>query len=112
MMIIAGTNAIAHGVAATARHGRLPAPELDKQCLRRYTRVAMHGVLDWHLIAELRPLNIDLRDHRARRDQLAPLRRPLRKACTKAENEVALGNQFVGNGRGKAAADAERPRVP
>ena len=112
-MIVAGANPLAHCVAAAAGFGRLQASavELDKQSLRRRACVAMHGMLDRHLIAELRRLDIDLRDHGAGRDQLAALGRPLRETCAEAENEIALGNQLVGDGRGKAAADAERPGI-
>ena len=85
MMVIAGANPIAHGVAAAATG--FAGSEFDKQSLRGYTCVAMHGGYDAHLITELRPINIDLRDRRARRDQLASfgICIPLRKTCTKAD---------------------------
>ena len=86
MVIVAGANALAHArrCGGPALAGLPRAVEFDQQGLRRRLGVAMHRVLDRHLIAELRHIDIDLRDHGARRDQLAFLRRPLRKACAES----------------------------
>src|SRR5262245_13959041 len=63
------------------------------------------------LVAKLRRFDIDLRNGRARRDQLAFLGGPLCEAHTKSKNEVTLGNQLVCDGRGKTAANAKRPWI-
>ena len=70
MMIVASANALAHRVAAAAAfRARHAAPvEFRQQLLRRRPRVAVHRVLDRHLVSEFRRLDIDLRDHGAGSD--------------------------------------------
>jgi hypothetical protein len=56
MMIVTGANALAHRTAAAATFGaRHAAPvEFRQQRLGRRPRVAVHRVLDRHLVAEFR----------------------------------------------------------
>jgi hypothetical protein len=61
--------------------------------------------------ARIARLDVDLRHHGAGRDQLAALRGPVRQAHAEADDEIALRDQLVRRRRGKAAADADRPRV-
>src|ERR1700688_881854 len=112
MMIVARANALAHRiVAATTLFGTCDTAPVERcqQRFRRRPRVAVHRMLDGHLIAELGHIDIDLCDDRTGGDQLALLSSPLRKTCTEAENKIALRDQFIGDWRGKAAADADRP---
>ena len=110
-MIVAGADALAHGVGSSAGSLLAAPPQLCQHRLRGRFRVAVHGHLYRHLIAELRHVDIDLRDDRAGRDKLAFLGGPLGEAGAKGENEIAFGDQLVGDGRRKAAADADRPRI-
>ena len=97
VMIVAGADALAHRVAAAAGLAHAAPIEFRQQGLCRRLGVAMHGKLHRHLIAELRHLDVDLRHHRARRDQLALLGGPLREARAEPENEIAFRDQLVGD---------------
>src|SRR5262249_38912468 len=98
MMVVAGANAPAHRVAAsTSLDARHAAPvEFGQQRLRRRPRVAVHGMLDRHLVAELRRLDVDLRDYGAGGDQLALLGGPLCETHAETENEIAVRDQLIG----------------
>ena len=110
--MVARRRGCAGACASSRRPGRADsrrARQRRQQRLGGDARIGMDGVMDRHLVAELAGLDVDLRDDRARRDQLAALGGPVREAGAEAEDEIALGDQFVGRRRGESAADADRP---
>src|SRR5580704_4925437 len=112
VMIVAGDDSSAHRIVTTGRPGLHIAPiELDQYRFRRRFGISLHRERNRHLIAELWPFDIDLRDYGATRDQFALLGGPLRQARAEREDEIAFRDQFVGNRRREAAADADRPWI-
>src|SRR5262249_17871876 len=109
LMVVATTDARPHGIGATAPSRRRYAERRERRDkgFRRRFRVAVHRVLDRHLITELRHFDVDLRNDGAGGDELAALGGLWREARSEPGNEIALSDELVGNGRGEAAADTK-----
>src|SRR5215470_4069077 len=112
-MVVAGTDALSHGIgsAARLRAGYAAACKRGRQGLRSRLGITMHCMLNRHLVAELRQLDVNLCDRRTGGDELAPLSGPLREARSETSDEIALADELVCDRRREAATDAKRPRA-